>query len=172
MIELLTTLAVLAVLAGLAAPSFTPLIERWRVMQTVDAMRSSLMLARSEGIKRGGNVYLEKLPATTPGCNSDGTSQDWDCGWVVFFDSNQDRRWNAGEELQRFETPNNITVTRTKSGASIRIDQWGMMDGANLVGFTVSPYPAGISASATRGLCMSAGGRIRVLEQKDLPCTN
>lgn len=141
-------------------------------MQTIEAMKSSLMLARSEAIKRGGNVYLEKLPKTTPGCTTDGTAQDWDCGWIVFFDSNGNKSWNAGEELQRFEPPSNLTITRTKSSASIRVDQWGMMDGANLVGFTVAPSPAGISAPSTRGICMSSGGRIRVIEQKDVPCTN
>jgi type IV fimbrial biogenesis protein FimT len=29
-------------------------------------MKSSLMLARSEAIKRGGKVYLEKLPKPPP----------------------------------------------------------------------------------------------------------
>ena len=171
-IELIVTVAILAILGAIAAPSFSFLFERWRVLQTVEIMKSSLMFARSEAIKRGGNVYLEKLPKTTVGCVSDGTNQDWDCGWVVFVDANGNKRWNSGEEVQRYETPYKVTVSRTKSGVTISVDRWGMMDGANLIGFTIAPQPAGISSSATKGICMSSGGRIRVIEQKDVPCTN
>lgn len=171
-IELMVTVAVLAILTGLAAPSFSNLTEKWRTMQTVEAMKSSLMFARSEAIKRGGNVYLEKLPKTTPGCITDGTNQDWDCGWVVFVDANGNKRWNAGEEIQRYTAPANILVTRTRSGVTIRADQWGMMDGANLIGFTVSPQPTGLTSPATKGICMSAGGRIRIIAQEEVPCTS
>lgn len=171
-IELMVTVAILVILGAIAAPSFNFLFERWRVLQTVEIMKSSLMFARSEAIKRGGNVYLEKLPKTTVGCVSDGTNQDWDCGWVVFVDANGNKRWNSGEEVQRYETPDKVTVSRTKSGVTISVDRWGMMDGANLIGFTIAPQPAGISSSATKGICMSSGGRIRVIEQKDVPCTN
>ena len=169
-IELMVTVAILAILAAVAAPSFTPLLDNWRVLQTVEAMKSSLMLARSEAIRRGGNVYLEKLPKTTIGCVTDDTNQDWDCGWVVFVDANANKRWNSGEEIQRYETSKNITISRSKSGVTISFDRWGMADGANLIGFTIAPQPAGISSSATKGICMASGGRIRVIEQKDIPC--
>ena len=172
LIELLITISILAVLLGLAAPSFTPLLERWRVAQAVESLKSALMLARSEAIKHGGNVYLEKLPPTTAGCITDNTNQDWDCGWVVFLDANGNKRWNAGEEIQSYTTPPNITVTRSKSGVTISADRWGMMDGANLVGFTIAPHPQGISSPATKGLCMASGGRIRVVNQEDVPCNN
>lgn len=167
---MLMTMAVLAVLTAIAIPSFIPLFDQWRVLQTVEAMKSSLMLARSEAIKRGGNVYLEKLPKTTAGCITDDTKQDWDCGWVVFVDANANKRWNSGEEIQRYETPKNITVSRSKSGVTISLNRWGMADGANLVGFTVAPQPAGISSPAAKGICMASGGRINVIEQKDIPC--
>ena len=171
-IELIVTVAILAILSAIAVPSFSLLFERWRVMETVELMKSSLMFARSEAVKRGGNVYLEKLPKTTVGCISDSTNQDWDCGWVVFVDANRNKRWNSGEEIQRYEAPNKVTVSRTKSGVTISVDRWGMMDGANMIGFTIAPQPAGITSSATKGICMSSGGRIRVIEQKDVPCTN
>lgn len=171
LIELLVTISILAVLLGLAAPSFTPLMERWRVMQAVESLKSALMLARSEAIKHGGNVYLEKLPPA-PGCITDNTNQDWDCGWVVFLDVNGNKRWNAGEEIQSYTTPPNITVTRSNAGVTISTDRWGMMDGANLMGFTIAPHPQGIASPATKGLCMASGGRIRVVNQEDVPCNN
>lgn len=169
-VELMVTLAVLAILTAIAAPSFSYFFDRWRVLQAVKALESSLLLARSEAIRLGGNVYLEKLPKTTVGCITDGTNQDWDCGWVVFVDANANKRWNAGEEIQRYETPKNITVSRSKSGVTISLDRWGMADGANLIGFTIAPHPTGIASAATKGLCMSSGGRIRIVEQENMPC--
>ena len=91
---------------------------------------------------------------------------------MVFLDANGNKRWNAGEEIQSYTTPPNITVTRSKSGVTISADRWGMMDGANLVGFTIAPHPQGISSPATKGLCMASGGRIRVVNQEDVPCSN
>ena len=169
-IELMVTIAILAVLTALAAPSFKPLIERWQVRQTTAELQSALHLARSEAIKRGGNVYLEKLPKNTTGCVTDGTNEDWDCGWVVFVDANANKRWNAGEEIQRFETPKNLFVTRNPSGATIAFSRWGQAAGANLISFYISPQPAGITSAAAKGICVAAGGRIRVIDQKDIPC--
>ncbi|MBP6653225.1 MAG: prepilin-type N-terminal cleavage/methylation domain-containing protein, partial [Xylophilus sp.] len=56
LLEVMVVVSILAVLAALAAPSFTPMIERWRVRQAVEATTSMLYYARSEGVKRGGNV--------------------------------------------------------------------------------------------------------------------
>ena len=49
-IELLVTVSVVAILAALAAPSFKPLIDRWRVRNALESMQSTLFLARSEAI--------------------------------------------------------------------------------------------------------------------------
>lgn len=169
-IELMVTLAIVAILAAIAVPSFTPIFYRWRVLQTVEAMKSSLILARSEAIKRGGDVYLEKLPKSTIGCVTDDTTQDWDCGWVVFVDKNANKRWNLGEEIQRFETPKNILVTRNPSGITIGLNRWGQANGANLLSFYISPQNTGITSPAAKGICVASGGRIRVIDQKDIPC--
>ena len=59
-VELLVTIAILAVLAALAAPSFAQILEKWRIRQINEALQSSLYLARSEAIKRGGNVVVKK----------------------------------------------------------------------------------------------------------------
>ena len=53
-IELLVVVAIVAILAALAVPSFTPLIERWRVRSTAENLASTVYFARSEAIKRGG----------------------------------------------------------------------------------------------------------------------
>ena len=170
LIETMVVTAIVAVLAALAAPSFGTTIDRWRVRQAVESMTSTLYYARSEAIKRGGWIGIQKNPKTTPGCTLAETSQEWGCGWFVFVDNNQTGKWNAGEEiLQTYTTPTNVNVIHKSGGIGIKVDRYGMMSGLNAKGFIFAPEPAGISSSATRGICMASGGRIRVIE--DVPCT-
>lgn len=169
-IELMVVVSIIAILAALAGPSFAPLIERWRVSDALESMQSTLYLARSEAIKRGGRVGIQKIPKTTPGCLLANTNEEWGCGWFVFADENQDGKWQATEErLQTIRTPANTNVIHKGGGQSIKVDRYGMMSGLNAKGFIFSPEPKGISSSATQGLCMSSGGRIRVI--KEVPCT-
>lgn len=169
-IELMVTIAIMAILAALAGPSFKPLIDRWRVRETLESMQSTLYLARSEAIRRGGRIAIQKLPKTTPGCFLANTNEEWGCGWFIFSDDNNDGKWQATEErLRIIATPTNTNVIHKGGGQSIKVDRYGMMSGLNAKGFIFSPEPEGISSLATQGLCMSSGGRIRVI--KEVPCT-
>ena len=167
-IELMVAIAVLAVLAALAAPSFTPLIERWRVRQTVEGLRSTLYYARAEAVRRGGGVAIQKLAQNTNGCTLAATQADWGCGWVVFADANGNGQWDSGEELQRFDSHAPVLVTRSTSAATIRLDRWGGMAGLSAIGFTIAPHPRGIASPAARGLCVASGGRINIIDPP--PC--
>lgn len=149
----------LSILTAMALPSFKLLIDRWRVQQAVDNLRSTMFYARSEAIRRGGDVFVEKLPKTTPGCTLAINAIDWDCGWVVFIDANNDKRWDAGEEIQRFAASPSLTVTRTAASATIAIDRWGMIDGDD-VGFKIAPYPLTGTSPLTKDVCIAASGRI------------
>jgi type IV fimbrial biogenesis protein FimT len=170
LLEVMVVVAIIAVLAAIAAPSFTPLIERWRVRQAVEGLQSTLYFARSEAIKRGGNIAIRKEPTGANGCPLASGTNSWDCGWFVFVDTNGNGAQDSGEELlQRFATPPNVEVTRTSGGASIKLNRWGLVDGAWL-GFSLVPLNKNISDPAARGVCMSSGGRIRVIT--DPPCTS
>ena len=171
LIETMVVTAIVAVLAALAAPSFGTTIDRWRVRQAVESMTSTLYYARSEAIKRGGRIGIQKNPQNTLGCTSANTDEEWGCGWFVFIDSDDNGKWKNGEEiLKYFDTPANINTIHKSGGTAIRVNRNGMMSGLNAKGFIFSPEPAGISSPATRGICMASGGRIRVIE--DVPCSN
>lgn len=172
-IELMVTIAILAVLASLAAPSFKPLIERWRVRQTVEGLQSTLYYARSEAIRRGGGIVVEKLPKDSNGCPLAAGNADWDCGWTVYVTAGHNGLLN-GLELRRMDAPASTTVTRSGAGTNahrIRLDRWGNLDGATALEFVVAPHPTGNSSPATKGLCVAPGGRIRIIGQEQLPCS-
>ena len=170
-IELMVVVSIVAVLAALAAPSFTPLIESWRVREATEQLQSTLSYARSEAIKRGGQVAIQKIPNNTNGCASASGTRDWDCGWFVCHDTNGNGTCNATEPvLQRVESATKVHINRTSGGASIKLNRWGLVDGAWL-GFTLVPLNKSPYHTGARGLCMSSGGRIRVIPQEAIPCT-
>ena len=172
LVEVMVTVGILAILAALAAPSFQPLIDKWRVQQTVENMKSTLYYARSEAIKRGGRVGIQKNDVAD--CAPDSTAQEWNCGWFVFVDSEGtgNGKWNKNKEeiLQNIPPPINVDVIHKSGGTNINVDRYGKMSGLNAKGFIFSPALTGISSPATRGICMASGGRIRVIE--DIPCSN
>lgn len=171
MIELMVTVSILALLMAIAAPSFTPLIEAWRVRQATEQLRSTLNYARSEAIKRGGRVAIQKLPNNTNGCKTATSTDDWDCGWFVCEDTNGNGACSASEPvLQREEVPPNLQITRKSGGASIKFNRWGLVDG-KWPGFSLVPVNKSLTNPAARGVCMSSGGRIQVIPPEAIPCT-
>ena len=169
-IELLVTVAILGVLTALAAPNFSAWIERWRVRQATEHLQSTLHYARSEAIKRGGRVVIQKIPNNTNGCTTASGTRDWDCGWNVCEDTNNNGTCNTSEPiLQRVDAPSKVQISRTGGGASIKLNRWGLVDGTWL-GFSLVPLEKGTTHPGARGLCMSSGGRIRIVPPEDIPC--
>lgn len=169
LVEILVTLAIAALLMTLAVPSFKPVLERWRVKQSVGALTDTLRLARSEAIKRGGNVAIQKLANNTNGCTLAAAAGDWGCGWRVFVDSDGDGSFSAGDELlQLVQIPANIQVRHSANTAGIAVDRWGKMDGLGAKSFVVAPFPDGNASQATRTLCISSGARIH--EEEGAAC--
>ena len=169
-IELMVVVSIVALLAALAAPSFTPLIETWRVRQATESLQSSLFYARSESIKRGGQVVIQKIPNNTDGCSSATSNADWDCGWIVCHDIGNNGSCDAGDTLlQRVPTPSGVQVSRTAGGTTIQLNRWGLVDGP-FIGFSLVPLDKPTTHSGARGLCMSSGGRIRIIPPQDIPC--
>lgn len=164
LIEVMVTVAILALLLGLAAPSFTPLLERWRVQQAVGAMTGTMQLARSEAIKRGGNIIIQANIGT-----------DWSTGWHVFFDANANRTQDTcipgtspNEcDLQVSGAPTALEIKLSSSTGGISVDRWGMMShtgSANndptAMAFEFTPQGKTLADSSAAKLCLGLGGRL------------
>lgn len=163
-IELLTVIAIVAVLAAIAAPSFKPIIQRWSVRSATEAMVSTLYLARAEAIKRGGGVVIQKNANNTDGCTLAPTNQDWGCGWSIFYTDNSGNL----APIKNIIPAKGVEVTVASSGGSIKLDRWGKMSGINAKGIYILPAGNNLTPPA-QGICTSSGGRIRVIG--DPPCT-
>jgi len=56
--ELMITVAIIGIVASLAVPSFQKMIERNRLKEAVESLKSDMMFARTESIKRSANLNV------------------------------------------------------------------------------------------------------------------
>ncbi len=108
-IELMTSLAILVVMAVVAVPAFVGFAERNQTATSANLFLNALTVARSEAIKRNGRVTICGKPPAQADCNTTG---NWEDGWTVFIDANNNGNINAGEEiiLVRNGFPNGYTL--------------------------------------------------------------
>lgn len=78
LLELMVTLTVLGILAAIAFPAMTALINANRLSGMTSEMAASLQLARSEAIRRNTQV---SICSSSDGANCD-SSEDWS-RWIV-----------------------------------------------------------------------------------------
>lgn len=88
LVELLTVLAVVAILLALGVPGFQSLLRNQRLSTSVNGFVGAIHLTRSEAIRRGARVDLAPTD-----------SADWARGWVVFVDQNGNQQADVGETV-------------------------------------------------------------------------
>jgi type IV fimbrial biogenesis protein FimT len=81
LLELLMTVAILAIVLTVGIPSFAETIRNNRLASGANELRASLALARSEAAKRGVQVSI--CPRSGNACAD---SLEWSTGWLVFLD--------------------------------------------------------------------------------------
>ncbi len=110
--EMLLAIAIGGVLTMLAVTSFPNLLKNNQMVGDVNSLVGHINLARSEAVKRNlpTTVCQTNTPqATTPACNNSTT--DWDLGWLVFVDNDDDRVYDPGERLlQRGEPSGSVEM--------------------------------------------------------------
>jgi type IV fimbrial biogenesis protein FimT len=103
-VEALTVVAVIAVLAAIALPSLANVLASQRLRAAGTDLMSSLLLARSEAIKR--NAQVEVAPQT---------AGDWKSGWrvaTVMTDEQVDRKEALGVRVEVSLAPASIVYER------------------------------------------------------------
>jgi type IV fimbrial biogenesis protein FimT len=158
LIEVLVVVALVAILAGLAAPSFTNLFQRYRVDSVREELLASMNLAKSEAIRQGQAMTIQKL--ASPGACA--TAGDWSCGWQVLDP--------AGTAIQGFVVPPQTAVLKSGAQDSFTVNRYGLVVG----GHNVLIYPAAllpnVASSSHALLCFSVGSRVRTLRNATPPC--
>lgn len=86
LIELMVTIAVVAVLGTIALPSFSTSIRNSRVTTDSNELLTAVNLARLEAISRTRGVSICAADTTAGLPAACGAANDWSKGWVVFMD--------------------------------------------------------------------------------------
>lgn len=150
LVELMITLAVLAVLLAIGLPNFQQSLRNNRVATTTNDMIAAISLARSEAIRntRGGAICA----------SANGTTciADWSQGWIVWRDGDGNGVPGAGE-IVRY-THGNPRMVVTGPGTPVRFDARGRVNAP--VNITVRPEDCG-SSPMLRTLSIGATGQVR-----------
>ena len=172
------TVAVLAILASLAAPRFSTLIERWQVQQASQELQSTLQFARSEAIKLGGSVTITPSTGLSDCTASDNDPSLWNCGWSVFVDANNNSSQDNNEASLQLIAPMNAQIQLTDNdnnalSSPIAVDRWGQLTHSNTNQFAFRLAPLGDNPSEANALtlCISSTGHIKKLSSATASCT-
>lgn len=150
LIEMMVVIVLMAVMLGMALPSFTGLVERYRVEGMAKALMASVSHARAEAARRGKIITIEQRPE----CRG----QDWSCGWDTLAKSG-----NAVETLKRQDPDDRVAVEKGSSGR-LSFDPMGHSTSVGRFRF----HPPGSSENSPNAVvvCLALGGRVRLVKGK------
>jgi len=88
-LEVVVTLALIAILAGIAAPSMIDFVRNNKMAAAARQLDADMVLARREAIKRNTRVLVCPLGSTAGKCAT-ATATAWTQGWLVCYDADFD----------------------------------------------------------------------------------
>lgn len=94
LVELMVTVALIAILAGLGIPSFNGMIAQNRVISSINEFHSALRLARAEAVKRNADVVF------CASSNKTSCTGGWGSGWLVYQDADGDGAIDNNEVIR------------------------------------------------------------------------
>lgn len=168
LIELMVTVAIVAILTSLAMPSMRAFIGKWQMSNALNAYNGSLQLARSEAIKRG---RVARMCRTTNGttCAIDAPTNGWATGWLVYVDNDASGGLTTPDQVVMtqgaFGNFYNISSTATGSTGTFVFTPTGFMQGsAANEAMTFSWDNPSNTVHIQKTLCISKTGRSRIVE--------
>lgn len=160
-VELVAVIAVLGILLAAAVPSLYGYMLAHRVSDGAGAFLRSLMLARSEALKRNRPV---QVCATSNGSSCD-SAVSWESGWIVYVDANANGAFDVGDEAVRV-FPALVSSLTLRGSAGL----------GQTVGFDTAGRPTTTgwfvlcnanALSGSRAIFVNGVGRIRLAQDQD-----
>jgi type IV fimbrial biogenesis protein FimT len=176
LVELMVTLGVAAILAGLAAPNLRTYFLNSRLTGGANDLLHSFNLARAEAIKRqvdaaGAALNVVVCGTTGPRLANPSCAYNTFRGWIVFVDANGNWQYDNGETILERHAVLDASVT-VKTDANSNIVSYNPTGFANPggvrtpTGFMVLCDSRGVQPNGTgstaRAVIISQTGRARV----------
>jgi prepilin-type N-terminal cleavage/methylation domain-containing protein len=150
LVELITTMAILAIVAATAVPNFSAWRNNYQIRSESERVHMDLLLARTTAIKNNNNVVVTFLPSTN--------------AYSILSDTNGNGTADTGERLRSRTLENNVVFGFNGSS---------MIDMENNTGITetVKMGPSDIVTFDARGQA-SVSGVLFLIHANHLPTTN
>ena len=165
LIELMVTIAVLAVLAAIALPSFQDTFRSNRAATATNEMLASLSLARTEAIRSTHSAQL------CPSSDGATCGPDWNAGWMVVTDTDgngtYDRvvRYVQGRPQIAISVANEVSGS-TASTTDIRFDSRGRPNNeASKRIITLTPGGCRSGSELQRKMTLSNVGQVSTIKE-------
>jgi type IV fimbrial biogenesis protein FimT len=167
LIELMVTVAVLAVLASLAAPSFRQFAVRNKTATISNELTASLARSRSEAINRNTCVTMCRstlVPAAATSAPRCDAGSNWNSGWISFVNTTCTSGLDepAAEDLLLTSGPHSsdysLVSTATNSGR-LFISPSGQLRAGDVGRFNLQYQSTGASLTSNRSICVTRLGR-------------
>lgn len=154
LVELMVTIAIVAILAAIAFPNFEGTMRSNRVATTTNELIASISLARSEALRSpGGAVICTSIDGTA--CN--GTS--WNDGWIIWNDLNRDEEIDGEERIVRYvQGRSKMSISASDDASRITFDHRGRADQARSI--AVQPISCSGSSDLHRTINLSLAGQV------------
>lgn len=154
LLELLVTIAIVAILASVALPSFSSALQSNRVATTSNEFMASVAFARSEAMRSNRGAVM--CPSTN-GTSCGGT---WADGWIVWADRNANgTREDPTEPVLRRQQA--LSKQTAPGSTPIRFSPRGTVaSGATSV--VLQPDPCTTGDPFRRTLEVLGGGMVRI----------
>lgn len=139
LVEMLTTMSILAILLVVASPGLASLTSANALSSAQSELAAAMMLARGEAMKRGTQIGLT---ATAPVAGTEFTG-----GWTIFVDSNGNGLYDVGEVIVRQQPAyrTNVRISTASGTTTLAFNSRGFLVPSSLVTFTLC------SSAASKG---------------------
>jgi type IV fimbrial biogenesis protein FimT len=122
-IELMLSVGILALIAAVATPSFTGIVQNSRIRSQSSDLMATLAIGRAEAAKRGMRVALcasTSYNVTPPVCTGGGAT-GFSSGYIVFADANANGVFDSGTDVlimvsEPLAGSNTLTTSATFTG--------------------------------------------------------
>ena len=159
LVELLVTLAILAILVSIASPSFISLIAASRQTTAVNALSNSFSLARSSAIKSSRQtVICISTDQETCAASAD-AGGDWSKGWIVFLDADRSSSFDGTKDKLLAVHPATPGISEAKSGGTINQFVFSPTGSTNLTAADTLTFKSKSSDIADKTLSINILGR-------------
>lgn len=160
LIESLVCVAIVAVLAGLAAPGMRDAVQLQRIASARAELNAALQWTRWEALRRNATVSLARRTDCDIALRS---VDDWHCGWEVVARAAD----QPPEVLQRFDLPPGVHLAHAGGGAALLFSRTGhpaQVAHKFVLGLPAATALGVASTPHAITLCMNRTGRVRTVE--------